>query len=68
MAGDGDLPGKTITDVELDGTNSTGDIMHLTRYDAEGRVIETRQPSLQRFGRWYDEDRVLHRRRERRVA
>lgn len=37
--------GKTITDVDLDGTNSTGDIVKLTRYDAEGRVIETRQPA-----------------------
>ncbi|MEU8221448.1 RHS repeat-associated core domain-containing protein [Kribbella sp. NPDC048915] len=38
------LPGKTITDVDLDGANSTGDIVKLTRYDAEGRTIETRQP------------------------
>ncbi|MEV4263543.1 RHS repeat-associated core domain-containing protein [Kribbella sp. NPDC049584] len=49
IAGDADgwgrsLPGKTATDVDLDGTNSTGDIVKLTRYDAEGRVIETRQP------------------------
>jgi RHS repeat-associated protein len=36
--------GKTITDVDLNGSNSTGDIVKLTRYDAEGRVIETRQP------------------------
>ncbi|MGW5188472.1 RHS repeat-associated core domain-containing protein [Kribbella sp. NPDC004138] len=37
------LPGKTITDVDLNGSNSAGDIVKLTRYDAEGRVIETRQ-------------------------
>jgi RHS repeat-associated protein len=50
VAGDPDgwalsLPGKTITDVDLDGTNSAGDIVKLTRYDAEGRAIETRQPA-----------------------
>ncbi len=39
------LPGKTITDVDLNGTDSTGDIVKLNRYDAEGRVIETRQPA-----------------------
>lgn len=49
ISGDADgwgrsLPGKTITDVDLNGSNSTGDIVKLTRYDAEGRVIETRQP------------------------
>ncbi|MER7243185.1 RHS repeat-associated core domain-containing protein [Kribbella sp. NPDC000426] len=49
IAGDADgwgrnLPGKTITDVDLNGVNSTGDIVKLTRYDSEGRVIETRQP------------------------
>ncbi|WP_233712095.1 RHS repeat-associated core domain-containing protein [Kribbella turkmenica] len=38
-------PGKTITDVDLNGTNNAGDIVKLTRYDAEGRVIETRQPA-----------------------
>ncbi|WP_406054523.1 DUF6531 domain-containing protein [Kribbella sp. NBC_00889] len=38
------LPGKTITDVDVNGTNSTGDIVKLTRYDTEGRAIETRQP------------------------
>ena len=37
--------GKTITDIDLDGTESTGDIVKLTRYDAEGRVVETRQPA-----------------------
>ncbi|WP_344209850.1 RHS repeat-associated core domain-containing protein [Kribbella sancticallisti] len=37
--------GKTITDVDLDGTNSTGDIVKLTRFDAEGRAIESRQPA-----------------------
>ncbi len=50
VAGDADgwnrgLVGKTITDVDLDGTNSAGDIVKLTRYDAEGRAIETRQPA-----------------------
>lgn len=37
--------GKTITDVDLDGTSSAGDIVELTRYDTEGRVIESRQPA-----------------------
>ncbi len=37
--------GKTITDADLDGTNSAGDIVKLTRYDAEGRVVEVRQPA-----------------------
>ncbi|WP_241996363.1 RHS repeat-associated core domain-containing protein [Kribbella antiqua] len=37
--------GKTITDVDLDGTNSSGDIVRLTRHDTEGGVIETRQPA-----------------------
>lgn len=36
--------GMTVTDVDLDGTNSAGDIVRLSLYDAEGRVIETRQP------------------------
>ncbi|MFI7067071.1 RHS repeat-associated core domain-containing protein [Kribbella sp. NPDC050124] len=50
VAGDADgwaksQPGKAITDVDLDGANSSGDIVKLTRYDAEGRVIETRQPA-----------------------
>jgi large repetitive protein len=50
IAGDADgwalsQAGKTITDVDLNGINSTGDIVKLTRYDAEGRVIETRQPA-----------------------
>jgi RHS repeat-associated protein len=50
VAGDADgwgrsLPGKTITDVDLNGVNSTGDIVKLTRYDTEGRVTETRQPT-----------------------
>ncbi|WP_427896470.1 RHS repeat-associated core domain-containing protein [Kribbella sp. GL6] len=38
------LPGKTVTDVDLSGTNNAGDIVKLTRYDSEGRVVETRQP------------------------
>ncbi|WP_344149701.1 DNRLRE domain-containing protein [Kribbella yunnanensis] len=37
--------GKTITDADLDGTNSAGDIVKVTRYDVEGRVVETRQPA-----------------------
>ncbi|WP_281388905.1 RHS repeat-associated core domain-containing protein [Kribbella qitaiheensis] len=37
--------GKTITDVDLSGDESTGDIVKISRYDAEGRVIETRQPA-----------------------
>ncbi|WP_202873855.1 DUF6531 domain-containing protein [Kribbella speibonae] len=50
VAGDADgwgrsLPGKTVTDFDLNGANSAGDIVRLTRYDAEGRVIETRQPA-----------------------
>ncbi|WP_020388919.1 RHS repeat-associated core domain-containing protein [Kribbella catacumbae] len=50
VAGDADgwarsLPGKAITDVDRDGTNSPGDIVKVTRYDAEGGVIETRQPT-----------------------
>ncbi|MEU8226186.1 RHS repeat-associated core domain-containing protein [Kribbella sp. NPDC048915] len=49
VAGDTDgwsrsLPGKIITDVDLDGFNSAGDIVKITRYDAEGKVVETRQP------------------------
>ncbi|MEV8373735.1 RHS repeat-associated core domain-containing protein [Kribbella sp. NPDC056861] len=49
VAGDADgwalgQVGKSVTDVDLDGTISTGDIVKLTRYDAEGRAIETRQP------------------------
>ena len=39
------LAGKTVTDVDLDGTNSAGDIVKLTRYDAEGKAIESRQPA-----------------------
>lgn len=38
------LPSKVTTDVDLDGTISTGDITKTTRYDAEGGVVETRQP------------------------
>ncbi len=37
--------GKAITDVDLDGTNSAGDIVKLTRYDAEGRAVENLQPA-----------------------
>jgi RHS repeat-associated protein len=50
VAGDADgwalgQASKTITDVDFDGTNSAGDIVKLTRFDAEGRAIETRQPA-----------------------
>ncbi len=49
VSGDADgwatsLPGRVITDVDLSGTNSSGDIVQLTRYDGEGHTIETRQP------------------------
>ncbi|WP_405056063.1 hypothetical protein OG474_25365 [Kribbella sp. NBC_01505] len=37
--------GKSINDVDLDGVNSSSDIVKLTRYDGDGRVIETRQPA-----------------------
>ncbi|MBB6567700.1 RHS repeat-associated core domain-containing protein [Kribbella sandramycini] len=39
------LPGKTINDVDLDGTSSSADIVNLIRYDAEGKIFETRQPA-----------------------
>ncbi|WP_238175949.1 RHS repeat-associated core domain-containing protein [Kribbella albertanoniae] len=50
IAGDTDgwaqsRPSKTIADLDLDGINSAGDIAKTTRYDAEGRVVETRQPA-----------------------
>ncbi|MEU4449263.1 DNRLRE domain-containing protein [Actinosynnema sp. NPDC050801] len=50
VAGDADgwamgLPGRVTTDVDLDGTPTAGDIVQLTRYDAEGRTVETRQPT-----------------------
>lgn len=50
VAGDADgwamsLPGKTIADLDLDGVSSSGDIVNVARYDAEGRVVETRQPT-----------------------
>lgn len=49
VAGDPDgwaarRPGKTITDLDLDGTTSAGDVIRVTRYDSEGRVVEVRQP------------------------
>lgn len=49
VAGDADgwalgQAGKTITDVDLDGATSAGDIVRLTRFDTEGRSVETRQP------------------------
>jgi len=50
VAGDADgwalsQAGKTITDVNLNGTIDTAtDLIKVTRYDAEGRVIESRQP------------------------
>ncbi|MGW6444039.1 DNRLRE domain-containing protein [Lentzea sp. NPDC055074] len=50
VAGDPDgwalsLPSSVTTDVDLDGAQSPGDIVAVTRYDAEGRVTEQRQPS-----------------------
>lgn len=50
VAGDPDgwavgRPGMTTTDVDLDGGVSAGDIVKLTRHDAEGRIVETRQPT-----------------------
>jgi large repetitive protein len=36
--------GRVTTDVDLDGIMSTVDITRMTRYDGEGRTIETRQP------------------------
>lgn len=38
------LPGKVTTDVDLDGAMSTVDIVRVSRYDTEGRVVESRQP------------------------
>ncbi len=39
-------PGKTITDLNLNGTADIGtDIVETTRYDSEGRVLEDRQPA-----------------------
>ncbi|NOL39347.1 hypothetical protein HPO96_03720 [Kribbella sandramycini] len=50
VAGDADgwgsgLPGRTVTDVDTDGVSSPGDIVRVTRYDAERRVVELRQPA-----------------------
>ncbi|GAA0244777.1 hypothetical protein GCM10010492_50120 [Saccharothrix mutabilis subsp. mutabilis] len=50
VAGDPDgwalgLPSTSTTDVDRDGAVSAGDIVKTTRYDAEGRVVETRQPA-----------------------
>ncbi|WP_202919271.1 DNRLRE domain-containing protein [Saccharothrix deserti] len=39
------LPGRVTTDVDLDGVVSSGDTVKTTRYDAEGRVVEARQPN-----------------------
>lgn len=39
------LPGTTTTDVDLNGAISPGDISKIGRYDAEGRIIESRQPA-----------------------
>jgi len=49
VAGDPDgwalgLAGAVTTDVNLDGAATAADIVHVTRYDGEGRVVETRQP------------------------
>jgi RHS repeat-associated protein len=50
VAGDPDgwalsLPSTVTTDVDLNGAQSPGDIVAVTRYDAEGREIEKRQPT-----------------------
>ncbi|GAA3537814.1 DNRLRE domain-containing protein [Kribbella ginsengisoli] len=47
LAGEADgwdwgLVGESITDMDLDGSKSAGDQIHITRYDSEGRVIEGR--------------------------
>lgn len=39
------LPGRTITDVDLDGTASAPDVVRVSRHDGENRVVETRQPT-----------------------
>ncbi|WP_165956576.1 RHS repeat-associated core domain-containing protein [Kribbella antibiotica] len=49
VSGDGSLwrlgqPGKSATDANLNGAMDAGDITSVTRYDAEGRIVETRQP------------------------
>jgi YD repeat-containing protein len=49
VAGDPDgwtlgLASRVTTDVDLDGAVSGADITRTTRYDAEGRTVETRQP------------------------
>ena len=49
VAGDPDgwalgSPSKTIADVDLDGVNSAGDLVKVSRYNAEGRLVESRQP------------------------
>lgn len=38
-------PTKTVTDMDLSGTENTGDLVAVTYYDAHGRTIEARQPS-----------------------
>ncbi|WP_233225892.1 DNRLRE domain-containing protein [Amycolatopsis sp. CA-126428] len=39
------LPGRVTTDVDLNGAVSAGDVTKVTRYDAENRVVEDRQPT-----------------------
>lgn len=36
---------KTVTDMDLSGTENSGDIVAVTYYDALGRTVESRQPS-----------------------
>ena len=50
VAGDPDgwqlgSPSRTINDVDLNGVNTAGDLVKVNRYDAEGRIIEARQPA-----------------------
>ncbi len=49
VAGDNDgwelgRAGRVTTDVDLDGLKDAGDLVKVTRYDAEGRTTEVRQP------------------------
>jgi RHS repeat-associated protein len=37
--------GQTVTDLDLDGQISAGDVSTVTKYDGNGRVVEDRQPN-----------------------
>lgn len=50
VAGDPDgwklgSPTRTVVDADLNGVNSAGDLVSTSRYDTEGRLVETRQPA-----------------------